>query len=91
MQGEGTLIPTYRNEHDRSGLRGASCRPMGAQLCLRQPRLASAATRPSCATVKYAGCHPKTSELCLCRMKSGETPMEVRSGSLVQIDRRTRA
>ena len=34
---------------------------------------------------------PKDGELCLSRTKSGETLMEVRSGSDVQIDRRTRA
>ena len=33
---------------------------------------------------------PKDGELCLSRMKSGETLMEVRSDSDVQIDRRTR-
>jgi len=38
---------------------------------------------------KYAASYPKASELCLRRVKSGETPMEVRSGSDVQIDRQT--
>ena len=33
--------------------------------------------------------YPKDSELCLARMKSGETLMEVRSDSDVQIDRRS--
>ena len=32
---------------------------------------------------------PKDGELCLARMKSGETLMEVRSGSDVQIDHRS--
>jgi hypothetical protein len=32
---------------------------------------------------------PKDGELCLCRLKSEETLMEDRSGSDVQIDRRT--
>ena len=32
---------------------------------------------------------PKDGELCLARMKSGETLMEVRSDSDVQIDRRS--
>lgn len=31
--------------------------------------------------------YPKDGDLCLARMKSGETLMEVRSGSDVQIDR----
>lgn len=92
MQGEGILIPTYRNEHDRRGLRefkqglsaGRHCPPV-------HPAWQFLATRPRVATVKYAACHPKASELCLCRVKPGETPVEARSGSDVQIDRRTRA
>jgi hypothetical protein len=34
-------------------------------------------------------CDPKDGELCLSRVKSGETLMEARSGSDVQIDRQT--
>jgi hypothetical protein len=39
------------------------------------------------AEVERAGCDPKDGELCLSRMKSEETLMEVRIGSDVQIDR----
>jgi hypothetical protein len=41
------------------------------------------------AAVKYAGSYPKSSELCLRRVKPGETLVEARSGSDVQIDRQT--
>ena len=39
---------------------------------------------------EQVGCDPKDGELCPGRMKPVETPVEVRSGSDVQIDRVTR-
>jgi hypothetical protein len=38
---------------------------------------------------EHIRCDPKDGELCLSRVKSGETLMEARSGSDVQIDRQT--
>jgi len=38
---------------------------------------------------EHIRCDPKDGELCLSRVKSGETLMEARSGSNVQIDRQT--
>ncbi|EDS42525.1 conserved hypothetical protein, partial [Culex quinquefasciatus] len=50
------------------------------QAC-RSPRALGAITYREC-----AGCDPKDGELCLIRLKSGETLMEDRSSSDVQID-----
>jgi hypothetical protein len=38
---------------------------------------------------EHMRCDPKDGELCVSRVKSGETLMEARSGSDVQIDRQT--
>jgi len=39
-----------------------------------------------CVSLEQSRCDPKACELCLGRMKSGETLVEVRKGSDVQID-----
>ena len=46
--------------------------------------------RPCLHEAEQVGCDPKDGELCPGRMKPVETPVEVRSGSDVQIDRVTR-
>jgi len=44
VQGEGILILTYRNEHDRSGLRGARASPPRQRL--RPPSTPPGMVRP---------------------------------------------
>lgn len=92
MQGDGILIPTYRNEHDRRGLREPGAGDTRVPAHNRRPSAPpgnARGTRPVVTAVKYAGCYPKASELCLRRGKPGETPVDARSGSDVQIDRLT--
>jgi hypothetical protein len=94
MQGERIPIPKYRNEHNHRGQRPGLVflegprpfPPWGIN-----PARHRGGTRPRTAAVKYAGCHPKASELCSCRGKPGETLVDARHGSDVQIDRQTRA
>lgn len=89
MQGQGTLNPEGRNEHNRRGLRANAVAHKSQLSDPVHPAQQTPGTRLVGAAVKYARCHPKTGELCLCRPKPGETPVEGRSGSDVQIDRQT--
>lgn len=91
MQGDGTPIPKYRNEINHMGPTarawGRSAAPPRVPI---NPARLPRGTRPGRAAVKYVGCHPKASELCPRRGKPGETLVDARHGSDVQIDRQTR-
>ena len=64
----------------------AAC-SLGTILRAQSRRFASTSLRAE--QQEHARWDPKDGELCLARMKSGETLMEVRSDSDVQIDRRS--
>lgn len=91
MRGDGIPIPMYRNEIDHMGPTARAGIGSGpSPLEPINPARQTWGTRPGRAAVKYAGCHPKASELYPRRGKSGETLMDARHGSDVQIDRQTR-
>ena len=68
--------------------KGASCARGVIRLVWRNPA-ASRRISIRAEQVEHACWDPKDGELCLARLKSGETLMEDRSDSDVQIDRRS--
>jgi hypothetical protein len=77
------VYPPARNESKGASLRGAE---VGSRLGAPPTDHAPSGKRFECEHICW---DPKDGELCLSRVKPGETLVEARSDSNVQIDRRT--